>query len=155
MGGRLHYNALTHRYFKSAALNGSLLGECVGRGAAGDEDSGCRVQFDLALGPTGIEAARFQAFGCPHTLAVCAWLCEQASARTSEAERSADRLSVPASEPALPESIERIGRRFEVPREKMSRLLLIEDAWLAAIRQAVTKRGNLRPYNRSHEGEGE
>ena len=42
---------------------------------------------------------------------------------------------------ALPESLESLQRRFELPVAKRGRLLLIEDAWSGAIRHAVTKSG--------------
>jgi hypothetical protein len=49
---------------------------------------------------------------------VCAWLAETAVGEAPRAE--------------LPESVAQIRDRFDVPVEKMGRLLIVEDAWLAA-----------------------
>jgi NifU-like protein involved in Fe-S cluster formation len=76
------------------------------------------VQFDLQVSSGTIQAARFQAFGCPHTIAVAAWVVEQAIGRGVRT--------------ALPETVEDLSRRFAVPVEKRGRLLIIEDAWAAA-----------------------
>ena len=78
------------------------------------------MQFDLQLSAGVIQAARFLAFGCPHTIAVSAWIAEQAA-------------GLPLR-PALPESVQQLSERFAVPVEKRGRLLIIEDAWLAAVR---------------------
>jgi hypothetical protein len=43
--------------------------------------------------------------------------------------------------PLLPESVQALRDRFAVPVEKMGRLLIIEDAWLAAVLPAIDYRG--------------
>lgn len=118
----MSYSALTRRYFETAPGAGTLGG--AARGSAGRPAEGTWVQFDLAVdrGGARIEVARFQAFGCPHVIAVAAWLTEQATGARLE-ER-------------LPEPVEALSARFEVPVEKLGRLLLIEDAFLAAVRAA-------------------
>jgi len=74
----MKYNEQTRRYFETAARAGVLSGPSVYRGAAGNREHGTWVQFDL-LGAAGtVRAARFLAFGCPHTIAVSAWVAEQA-----------------------------------------------------------------------------
>jgi NifU-like protein involved in Fe-S cluster formation len=123
------YSDLTQRYFESAAGAGVLDGEGAFRGEAGARARGTWVQFDLKLGTaaTGektIRAARFLAFGCPHVIAVSAWLVEHAVGLTLR--------------PALPQSVEALRARFEVPVEKLGRLLIVEDAWIAAARAAET-----------------
>jgi len=70
-----------------------------------------------------LQAARFLAFGCPHTIAVAAWLAEQAPGQPL-------RL-------ALPESVHALSARFAVPTPKLGRLLIVEDAWIAAVRGAL------------------
>ncbi len=67
------------------------------------------------------------AFACPHVIAVSAWLAEQAVGRPVQ--------------PRLPESVQALRERFAVPVEKMGRLLIIEDAWLAAVLPAIDYRG--------------
>ena len=84
---------------------------------------GTWVQFDLQVAQGSVQAARFRAFACPHTIAVCAWLAEAAVGKAPEAR--------------LPGSVQQIRDRFEVPVEKMGRLLIVEDAWLAAAVPAI------------------
>ena len=114
----MNYSELTRRYFESAATAGELAGPDVFRGAAGDRERGTWVQFDLQVGQGKVRAARFLAFACPHSIAVCAWLTETALGKPLQRN--------------LAESAQELRRRFEVPVEKMGRLLIIEDAWSAA-----------------------
>jgi NifU-like protein involved in Fe-S cluster formation len=119
----VNYNDLTRRYFDSPTNVGELSGPCVFRGAAGNREQGVWVQFDLQAGAGRLLTARFLAFGCPHTIAIASWLASQAAGKTLK--------------PALPESIPDLRARFELPVEKMGRLLIIEDAWLAAAAAAI------------------
>jgi len=142
------YNELTRRHFETAAHAGLLTGPGTRRGAAGSRAQGTWVQFDLLIGAVQVCATpvmganrqlaglsnqiesssdsrdtlcavRFQAFGCPHVIAVADWVAQQSEG--SEAR------------PALPESVAALALRFAVPTEKLGRLLLIEDAWIAAL----------------------
>ena len=108
------YNEITRRYFDAAPNVGSLPGSEIGRGGAGDREQGTRVQFDVRVADGQIQAARFLAFGCPHTIAVCAFVASVAEGT--------------AAQRALPESPAALMRRFAMPAEKRSRLLIIEDA---------------------------
>lgn len=121
------YNELTRRYFSTAASAGELTGPGVFRGAAGNRAQGTWVQFDLQIQAGAVAAARFLALACPHTIAVSAWLAEQA-------------VGTPLR-PSLPESVQALQERFGVPVEKTGRLLIIEDAWLAAVVPAIDYRG--------------
>ena len=123
----MNYSELTRRYFSTAASAGELSGPGVFRGAAGNREQGTWVQFDLQIQAGAVAAARFLAFGCPHTIAVSAWLAEQAVGK--------------APKPGLPESVQALQERFAVPVEKTGRLLIIEDAWLAAAVPAIDYRG--------------
>jgi hypothetical protein len=40
-------------------------------------------------------------------------------------------------EPALPESVQSLRARFDAPVEKLGRLLIVEDAWISAMRAAT------------------
>jgi NifU-like protein involved in Fe-S cluster formation len=117
------YNELTRRYFESPPMVGELSGPGVFRGAAGNREQGTWVQFDLRCESGVLTAVRFLAFACPHTIAVAAWL----------AELSVGRMVAKT----LPESVQDLRDRFAVPVEKMGRLLIIEDAWLAAGAAAI------------------
>jgi NifU-like protein involved in Fe-S cluster formation len=122
----MNYNQLTRKYFESAGNVGELQGPGVFRGAAGNHAQGTWVQFDLQINAGTIAAAKFLAFGCPHTIAVSAWLAEQAVGQELK--------------PLLPESVQALRDRFAVPVEKMGRLLIVEDAWLAAALAAIDYR---------------
>jgi NifU-like protein involved in Fe-S cluster formation len=117
------YSDATLNYFRAAlgadTAAGVLAGPGTWRGAAGDRAQGAWVQFDVQIRSEIIQAARFLAFGCPHTIAVAAWLAEQAVGNRARA--------------ALPESVQNLSDRFAVPVEKRGRLLIVEDAWLAAM----------------------
>jgi hypothetical protein len=121
------YSELTLHYFETAAQAGILLGPDVSRGAAGSRAQGTWVQFDLQVSGGIIQAARFLAFGCPHTIAVSAWVAEHAAG--------------PVGRAALPEGVADLSERFAVPLEKRGRLLIIEDAWVAAVTGALQRQG--------------
>jgi NifU-like protein involved in Fe-S cluster formation len=118
------YSELTLRYFAADAFAGVLSGPDTHRGAAGSRAQGTWVQFDVKAdvkaGSGTIAAARFLAFGCPHTIAVSAWIAAHAVGL--------------ALRPALPVSVAELSERFDVPVEKRGRLLIIEDAWIAAMK---------------------
>ena len=121
----MNYNELTLRYFETAPGAGDLTGRGAYRGSAGSRAQGAWVQFDVQVNAGIIQAARFLAFGCPHTIAVSAWLAEQGVGRVSTA--------------ALPYSVQELSDRFAVPVEKRGRLLIIEDAWVAALTSALQR----------------
>jgi NifU-like protein involved in Fe-S cluster formation len=121
------YNELTLRYFRSADRAGSLGGPGVFRGSAGDRQQGVWVQFDVRPAAGAVAEARFLAFACPHVIAVSDWLTEQAPGRPWSRE--------------LPWSVSDLSRRFEVPIEKLGRLLIVEDAWRAAFAAAAEVSG--------------
>jgi len=119
------YNALTWRHFERPLNVGVLRGLGVGSGEAGSPAQGTWVRFCIQIQRGHVTAARFAAFGCPHVIAVASWLTENGVGRPSLA--------------GLPEPVQALQRRFEVPVEKLGRLLVVEDAWIATIRAAVTK----------------
>jgi NifU-like protein involved in Fe-S cluster formation len=123
----MNYNEATLRYFETAPGAGVLIGPATFRGAAGSCAHGTWVQFDLQMSSGIIQAARFLAFGCPHTIAVAAWVAEQAAGQELRA--------------ALPETVQQLSDRFAVPVEKRGRLLIVEDAWIAATRGALVHCG--------------
>ena len=119
----MNYNNLTRRHFDNPAHAGVLTGAAVRRGAAGSRAQGIWVQFDVQVAlrnqESTVEAARFLAYACPHVIAVSDWLAQRAVGRPAE--------------PVLPESVHALRERFEVPIEKLGRLLIVEDAWIAAL----------------------
>jgi len=119
----VNYSNLTWRHFDDPACAGVLSGAAVRRGAAGSRAQGTWVQFDVRIGlrnrESTVETVRFLAYACPHVIAVADWVAQKA-------------VGGPA-EPVLPESVHALRKRFEVPVEKWGRLLLVEDAWIAAL----------------------
>jgi len=83
-------------------------------GAPGEETW---VRFHLTLAGGIVKAARFKAYGCPHTLAVMDWLTSRLPGRT--------RHDGPPGTPAS------WTEELSVPVEKLGRLLVVEDALLA------------------------
>jgi NifU-like N terminal domain len=120
------YNELTRRHFEHPARSGTLAGPDCRRGAAGNRSAGTWVQFDIRVEGTGagsrLREVRFLAFGCPHVIAAAALLAEEGEGR--------------APEPRLPQSIHCLRERLGAPVEKLGRLFVVEDAWLAAVRAA-------------------
>jgi hypothetical protein len=108
------FAALDHAGEATAREGGRLA-----RGEAGLEATGTRVRFTLLLEAARLLEVRYRAYGCPHTLAVCEWL-----ARSLEG-RGLDMLEV--GNPI--DWAQQLG----VPGAKLGRLLVVEDALLAAL----------------------
>ena len=121
----MNYSELTLRYFETAPGAGVLTGPGTFRGTAGSRGQGAWVQFDVQVSGGIIRDARFLAFGCPHTIAVSAWVVGQALGVVGREE--------------LPEPVLSLSERFAVPVEKRGRLLIIEDAWLGALKGALQR----------------
>jgi cysteine desulfurase len=87
---------------------GELVGEAGGPGRE------AWIRFRLAVQDGRVKNALFKAYGCPHTLAVAAWVAERLRGR--------DRADLAPGTPA------EWAERLEVPVEKLGRLLVVEDA---------------------------
>jgi cysteine desulfurase len=88
-------------------------------GEAGQASREAWVRLQLRVTADSVIEARFQALGCPHTLATVSWLTGQLAGRT----RSAAQPGPPAA----------WARTLGIPVEKLGRLLIIEDALHAAL----------------------
>jgi hypothetical protein len=121
------YNELTRRHFEHPARLGTLAGPRCYRGAAGSRTAGTWVQFDVRVGGTGADPrvleVRFLAFGCPHVIAAAGLVAEQGEGG--------------APEPRLPQSVHALREQLGAPVEKLGRLFVVEDAWIAALRGAA------------------
>ena len=106
------------RLFSSLRHTGVLDGPGVTYGEAGRELRGTRVRFALRRDGSRIVEARYQAYGCPHTLAVCEWLAERLEA-------------VEGPEVGTPSHW---ASELNIPPAKLGRLLVVEDALRAALR---------------------
>jgi cysteine desulfurase len=115
-------NPVARRYFLAPARTPRLAAGAaptdVRHGRAGREADGAVVSFELHIADGIVKSARFSAYGCPHTLAVVAWICEVLEGARPQAES----LGTPAD----------WALKFEVPAEKLGRLLIVEDALRAA-----------------------
>jgi len=97
-------------------------GAGVFRGEAGRMGTDTWVRFHLRITDGTVRDARFQAYGCPHTLAVTAWLTRQLPGRAL--------FGLSLGEPA------EWARALDVPTEKLGRLLVVEDALHACLMSA-------------------
>jgi ABC-type multidrug transport system fused ATPase/permease subunit len=96
-------------------------GGTVLSGEAGGPRAETWVRFHLLVEGDTVKDARVQAFGCPHTLDVAGWLCQELKGRAREA--------LPPGAPAD------WAASRSVPVEKLGRLLVIEDALRACLLQ--------------------
>jgi cysteine desulfurase len=95
-------------------------GRSVVTGEAGSAGQDTWIRFHLLVEDGVVKDARFQAYGCPHTLAVAAWMAKELPGRRREALQSG----------APTQWAETHG----VPVEKLGRLLVVEDAVQACLR---------------------
>jgi cysteine desulfurase len=112
---------LARRYFDTLPGAGQFQnGEAdVIEGEAGSVAQGTWVRFHLTAAHGIVKAALFQAYGCPHTLAVTAWVTEQLPGRPREA--------------LTPGQPSEWLAKLAVPVEKLGRLLIVEDALQATL----------------------
>ena len=122
----MEYSPEVVRRFDSARRAGELKTGLVSlvSGEAEDRTLGVWVRFQLQVNDGIVRAARFAAFGCPHTVAAA-----DCAAERVEGARAAEL-------PAL--DMRTIQRELEVPVEKLGKLLRIEDA-LAACGRALPR----------------
>jgi cysteine desulfurase len=90
-------------------------------GEAGAAGQDTWIRFHLLVADDVVKDARFQAYGCPHTLAVAAWMAKALPGRRRE-----------ALQPGTPADW---AADHGVPVEKLGRLLVVEDAVQACLRR--------------------
>ena len=109
------------------ALPGAgALPSAAGRVATGEAmalDRGAWVRFEARVESGRILECRFQAWGCPHTLAAAALV--------------AGALADPAGGGAARCESQRLARELDVPAGKTGRLLVVEDAARALLEGAA------------------
>ena len=114
----MKYSERTRHYFDAMTQVGTLSGVGVWRGVAGERRRGAWVQFDLLVKAGVVADCRYLAYGCPHTIACAAWLAENAVGKP----------------PAAAIDVHLLREQFDVPVEKLGKLLMIEDAWICALK---------------------
>jgi len=120
-----------------AALHG-VEGWTVGE--AGVREQGTWLRLELGVRAGIIHSAKWQVYGCPHTQRVCEWLREQLPGRA-------------LADPALGGPHDWV-RALKVPEERLTRLLLIEDALRAACTAPLRPQGQ-EAYNTGRKPEHE
>jgi cysteine desulfurase len=86
-------------------------------GEAGGPGQETWVRFHLTVAGDIVRAARFKAYGCPHTMKVAQWLT--------------DRLAGRRRDEGIPGNPSSWAETLGVPVERLGRLLVVEDALLA------------------------
>jgi len=94
-------------------------GAVVVCGEAGGREQETWVRFQLLITGGTVKEARFQAFACPHTMEVAAWLCGELRGR--------------GREQLIPGTPGGWAQARSVPAEKLGRLLVVEDALRACL----------------------
>jgi NifU-like protein involved in Fe-S cluster formation len=112
----MEYSPVAVRHFTAPQRVRELPGDLPGlvAGEAEDRTLHVWVRFQLQVIDGVIRAARFQAFGCPHTLAAASLVADWLEGRSVAAARELDTKVLCAE--------------LEVPVEKLGKLLRIEDA---------------------------
>ena len=128
----MNYNDLTRHHFETAAGAGVLSGPGTCRGAAGSINLGTWVQFDVQLEPSRTSAGT--AAGVAKT--ICGRCVSSLLAAPMSLRRPIGSLSTrwDRRRPALCPRVSRhCASGSLIPIEKLGRLLVIEDAWIAAL----------------------
>lgn len=127
------YSAAVWQHFRHPVAAGLLTSCRTGFGTAtvGAVKSGIQVTFQLCLSADGtVDRAGWLAFGCPSTIACCSWLAER----------------LPGCDLGQAESLlhDQAAHALSVSRDVRGRVLVVEDAALAALRMADHDRQTAR-----------
>jgi NifU-like protein involved in Fe-S cluster formation len=119
----MDYSSEVQRRFTELPAAGTLQAGLAGRFSGEGEDRSLNVwvRFELKIVDGRVADARFQAYGCPHTIAAASWAAEWIRGRGVEALSG---LDVPA-----------LLEQLEVPTEKAGKVLRVEDALLECRRR--------------------
>jgi len=104
---------------RPADTGGEASAGATATGEAGAREQGTWVRFMLNMRDEQIEQARYQAYGCPQTLAACEWLAGQLRGR-------------PWNKPGIGGPLE-WAQALALPPDRLTRLLVVEDALRAAL----------------------
>ncbi|HMI37790.1 MAG TPA: aminotransferase class V-fold PLP-dependent enzyme, partial [Steroidobacteraceae bacterium] len=116
--------AVRRQVLRLRALAGAAVAadEPSASGEAGTREQGTWVRFMLNVREGRIEQARFQAYGCPQTLAACEWLSGQLRGRSWQKPGVGGPLDW--------------AQALALPPDRLTRLLVVEDALRAALEAA-------------------
>lgn len=115
----MEYSPEVERRLRSPARAGIVSGSAppVVTGEAEDRSLNVWVRYQVQLRGSTIGSIRFEAYGCPHVVAVADWHAERLEGLPSGA----------LAEPDTRGAMEALG----VPTEKLGKLLVIENALVA------------------------
>lgn len=122
----MDYSAEVRQRFLAPARTGAISSDVRGvvEGAAEDRSLNLWVRFQVQLQDETIASVRYQAYGCPHSLAAADLIACDLEGRPVHALTNID--------------LEAVAAELELPREKLGNLLRIEDALAACHAQAVS-----------------
>lgn len=113
------YSPLVWAHFQRPCGGGRPEQRGFRAGRAGAIKQGALVELWLRVQDERVEDARFEAFGCPSTIAAASWLCQWLPGRTLEQALALDGLT--------------IARALEMDAAKRGVALVVEDALKAAL----------------------
>ena len=121
----MEYSSEVRRRFPAPARAGEIPSDAgkVVTGAAEDQSLRFWVRFQVELTGARIDRVRFQAYGCPHSVAAADWVASELEGKSVDAMAGIDLTDV--------------ASRVGLPREKHGKLLRIEDAIAACHEQAL------------------
>ena len=118
------YNAKVRELFADTAHAGDLDGTAMGY----FEDQGLRVRLAARIEKGRLSELRFRAYGCPHVIAACEWICRKFEGEAVEALEGFETGQIMAD--------------LAVPAEKTGRILVIEDT-VRSLGQAIRDRATI------------
>jgi len=115
----MDYSSDVRQRFLEPAMAGVIAPDtgAVVDGAAQDRSLNLWVRFQVRADGATIERVRFQAYGCPHSIAAADRLASELEGQQVDKLKNMD--------------MEALARQIDLPREKFGKLLRIEDALLA------------------------
>lgn len=125
-GNPFGYSDLVWQLFGQAPRSGSLDGAGLAEGLAGSRSNRNRLRLQVKMEGSRIVDARFQAYGCPTTIAVGAWLAGWVVGRD-------------------PQELSRINTKMiretlEIPEDRTHCALMGEDAVKSLLSQIADRR---------------
>jgi NifU-like protein involved in Fe-S cluster formation len=121
----MEYSSAVVRHFDAPGRAGELPNDLPGlvSGEAEDRTLHVWVRFQLQVTDGVIRTVRFQAFGCPHTVAAASLVANWLEGRSADAARGLETKAVCAE--------------LGVPIEQLGKLLRIDDAVAACWRESA------------------
>lgn len=108
------YSPLTRELFADPAHAAAEPGEPAEGASVYFDGQGVRVRLSGRVEDGAVKGLRFRAYGCPHFIAACEWLCRDLDGKPVDA--------LGAWQPA------QIMQTLGLPVEKTGRILVLEDA---------------------------